>query len=155
MRIESHQKALIAAKAALDKHAEALTVLDLRALSSVTDYFLVCTALSDRQMRAISDAIEEQLRRYGQRVWHTEGIARQNPRGASRVRRRTESSGFPRADHEPPADEVAWVLMDCGDVTVHVFTPPARTFYQLEHLWADAPQLALEWSNLPPPRASR
>lgn len=127
MRIESHVKALLAAKAALSKHAEDLEVLDLRALSSVTDFFVIGTAASHRQMRAIVEQIEEELAKRGQRIGHVEGLSPPTTRQSA-----------------PINDGFSWVLMDSGDLVIHLFTPPARTFYQLERLWADAPRISLD-----------
>lgn len=119
--------ARLAAKAAIAKHADDVVVMDLRDLSSVSDFFVLATAASQRQLRAIVEDIDETLRREGRRVRHVEGL---------------ESSAAARAAHEPSA--FAWVLMDCGSLVVHLFTPPAREFYQLERLWGDAPQVPLD-----------
>ena len=123
--IESHATALLAARAALEKHAEDILVMDLRALSTVTDFFVICTARSAPQLTAIRDHIEATLSRQGGSVWHTEGSP--IPPGSA--------SSF---------DEVQWVLMDCGEVVVHLLDPRARAFYRLEDLWADAPRIPLE-----------
>lgn len=106
--------------------------MDLRALSSVTDFFVIATAGSPPQLKAMRDAVEEALARFGARVAHVEGLAK-SPRSA-RARRDVAPA------HE---DGFAWVLLDCGSVIVHLFTPPAREFYQLEHLWGDAPRVPL------------
>lgn len=111
--IDSRTKALLASQAALDKQAQGVVVMDLRGLSSVTDFFVICTAESPPQMNAIKDHVEAVLAAQGAPVWHVEGTAH-------------------------------WVLMDCGDLVVHLLDPEARTFYQLEQLWADAPRLLLE-----------
>jgi len=106
-------------EAALDKQAEDLVVLDLRGLSDVTDYFIVCHGNSDRQVVAIARSIEEHLRRELQcRPSHVEGL-------------RTGE----------------WVLMDYVDFVVHVFVEDRRQFYRLERLWGDAPSIDL--SDLP------
>jgi ribosome-associated protein len=117
----SHSLAALAAEAAFRKHAEDILILDLRQLSSVTDYFVIGTAMTRRQMAAITEHIEEELARSGGSVWHVEGL-----------------------EDAPPAreEESAWVLMDCGDVVIHLFSPAARALYQLERLWADAPRRA-------------
>lgn len=122
----SHSLAVLAAEAASRKHAEDMLILDMRQLSSVTDYFVIGTAMSRRQMAAITEHIEEELARSGGSVWHVEGLE-DAPSG-----------------HRAPAreEESAWVLMDCGDVVVHLFSPAARQLYQLERLWADAPRRA-------------
>ncbi len=118
--ITSQAKALIAARAALEKHAEAVTVLDLRVLSTVTDFFVICTAGSPPQLAAIRDHIDELLERKGASVGHAEGAL--------------EASGA----------GPLWLLLDCGDVVIHLLNEPARAFYRLEYLWADAPRLTLE-----------
>jgi ribosome-associated protein len=80
-------------------------------MSSVCDYFVIASGTSTTHVRAIADNIERRLKEKGQRVWHTEGER-----------------------------EALWVLLDCGDVVVHVFLDQTRRFYDLERLWADAPQ---------------
>ena len=82
-------------------------------------------------MSAIRDAVEEALRREGQRVWHVEGGGRPAERPSGKRSSSSDASG-----------SLAWLLIDCGDVVVHVLNPPAREFYQLERLWADAPHLS-------------
>ncbi len=107
--------------------------MDLRALSNVTDFFVVCTADSAPQINAIKDHIEATFAQQGCAVFHTEGAA---------------AALGPRRDREVPQ----WVLLDCGDVVVHLLDEPARTFYQLEQLWADAPRVSLDSAG--PPGAS-
>jgi ribosome-associated protein len=104
-----------AGRAAQDKKAVDLTVLDVRGLSSVTDYFLVCSGRSTTHVRTISDAIRQELKGAGVRPLHTEG--------------RPESG---------------WVLLDYGDVLVHVFLEGTRAYYALERLWGDAPSVPIE-----------
>lgn len=90
-------------------------MLDLRGLSDVTDYFLICHGTSDRQVLAIADSIEERLdRALRLRPLHVEG------------RRAAD-----------------WVLMDYVDLVVHIFLEERRRFYRLERLWGDAPQVDL------------
>jgi ribosome-associated protein len=128
--VDSKAKALLAAQAALDKQGEDVAILDVRGLSSVTDFFIVCTAVSARQLDAIRDHIDETLARHGAAVWHTEGApAAGGP-----------SAALPRSPQ--------WVLMDCGDVVVHLLDQETRQFYRLEDLWADAPKIPLP---APPP----
>jgi ribosome-associated protein len=95
---------------ALDKKAEDVIIIDLRKLNAPTDYFVVCSALSDRQVKAIADNVVEGLKKEGNRPWHIEG----------RTARK-------------------WVLIDYVDVVVHVFNVETRAFYSLETLWGDAP----------------
>ena len=145
MRIESQDKALIAAKAALNKHAEDVLVMDLRRLSSVADFFVIATATSSRQVQAMTEQIEEELRRVGHRVWHVEGLV---PPAATRPTHPLESDSqttlpAPRSAWQA-GNGLSWVLMDCGDLVIHLFNPPARHFYQLERLWGDAPRIPLE-----------
>lgn len=102
-------------EAALDKKAEDLIVLDLHGLSDVTDYFIICHGSTQRQVRALAEAVEERLRsELGCRPSHLEGL-------------RTGD----------------WVLMDYVDFVVHVFQKDRRTFYRLERLWGDAPRVEL------------
>jgi ribosome-associated protein len=102
-------------EAALDKKAEDLVVLDLRGLSDVTDFFIICHGTSDRQVLAITESIEARLQR-------TLDLAPSSVEG----RRRAE-----------------WVLLDYIDFVVHVFVAERREFYRLERLWGDAPRLEL------------
>ena len=126
--ITSQQKALIIAHAALDVQAEDVSIIDVRDLSTITDYFVLCTAGSTRQMQAIADAIERALKANGARLVHTEGSAGR-------------------------ADEMQnrWLLMDCMDVVVHVLDAASRSFYQLDRLWGDAPRVSV--SDAPPAAA--
>ena len=120
---DSQAKALVVARAALDKHAEGVMVLDVRAGSSVTDFFVLCTAGSSPQLAALQEHIEAILAQRGERIGHAEGVAA--PRAGA-------DAGAPR-----------WVLLDCGDVVIHLLDQHARAFYRLEDLWADAPRVAL------------
>ena len=107
-------KALRCAEAALDKKAVDLVVLDVGGLTSIGDYLVICTGRSDRQVQAIAQAIDQQLRPHGWRPIAIEGMTRGQ-----------------------------WVLMDYGDVIVHVFYKPVREFYDLERLWEHAPHVQL------------
>lgn len=99
----------MAAQAALDKKAEDVKILDLSGMSPVADYFVLCTTRSDAQVKAVTDSISEALDKAGARFFHREGTA-----------------------------ETGWILMDYGDVIVHVFKPHEREYYDLERLWAGA-----------------
>lgn len=101
-----------AVRAALDKKAQDVVVLDLRGTPAFTDFFLLCSGLNARQVKAIADAVEETLRAAKVRPSHIEG--------------------YERAD---------WVLMDFFTFIVHVFTPQTRAFYSLERLWGDAERI--------------
>ena len=98
-----------AVQAALDRKAHDVKVLNLGPVSDFTDYFLICSGTSERQVQAISEAIQEALAAEGVKPLHVEGQ---------------------RAGH--------WVLLDYGDLVAHVFQPEPREFYGLERLWADA-----------------
>ncbi len=101
-----------AAAAAREKKAEEIVVLDLRGLSSIADYFLICGGTNPRQVAAIAEEIDAALSRSGCRPFRTEGLA-----------------------------EARWVVMDFGGVLVHVFHREAREYYSLETLWGDAEKL--------------
>jgi ribosome-associated protein len=94
----------------LDKKAEKLVVLNLQGLTSMSDYFVLATASSDRQAAALADAVVTALKAAGRRPLSLEG--------------------YPSA---------AWILIDYGDVVFHIFRDEARRFYGLERLWGDAP----------------
>jgi ribosome-associated protein len=101
---------------AADRKAADIVQLDLRGMIGYTDYFVICSGRSERQAKAIHDAIYEGLKSaYG------------------RLPRRVE--GLPGA---------RWILMDYLDVVVHVFVPEAREYYRLEQLWGEAPVLAAD-----------
>ena len=117
--------ALAAARAALDKQAEDVVILDLRPVSTIADFFLVCTADNIRQLDAVKDHIEAALLKLGRRVQHIEG------------------SAAPAAS-SPASPESRWVLIDCGDLVAHLFDRHAREFYRLEELWADAPRIPID-----------
>ena len=102
----------LAVNAALDKKASDVVVLDLRKTPAFTDFFVLCSGQSQRQVKAIADAVEEALRAAKIRPAHIEG--------------------YDRAD---------WVLMDFFTFIVHVFTPQTRAFYALERLWGDAERI--------------
>ena len=101
-----------AVRAALDKKGADVVVLDLRNTSAFTDFFVLCSGTSQRQVKAIADAVEEALRAAKVRPAHVEG--------------------YDRAD---------WILMDFFTFIVHVFTPQTRAFYALERLWGDAEKI--------------
>lgn len=111
---ELDERIMTALRAASDKKALELIVLDLREVASFTDYFLITSGTNVRQVQAIADEVVEQLKKNGTR--------------ASRV------EGYNTAE---------WVLVDYGDFIVHVFEDKARRFYDLERLWRDAPRVEL------------
>lgn len=102
---------LRAAELALERKALDVVALDLRGISSATDYFLLASGTSDVQVKAVAEHVTDELKKEGVRPFHVEGL--QGGR---------------------------WVLLDYVDFVVHVFHPSARDFYQLESLWGDAPR---------------
>jgi len=114
-----------AVKAALDKKALDVVVLDLRSTPAFTDFFVLCSGLNQRQVKAIADAVEETLRAARVRPAHIEG--------------------YDRAD---------WILMDFFTFIVHVFTPQTRQFYSLERLWGDAERIEVSDTSAPGEAAS-
>ncbi len=99
----------LAVRAAEDKKAENIAVLDLRDAHGFTDYFVICTGTNSRQIRAIADGITGALADAGSKPNHVEGY-----------------------------DRSEWVLVDYFDFIIHVFSPDARAFYGLERLWGTA-----------------
>ena len=97
------------------RKAENILLLNLRGISDVADYFLVCTGTSDPHARSLADAILEGMKADGHRPWQVEGL-----------------------------DTRKWILFDFVDVVVHIFQPDTRTFYGLERLWGDAPAEMIE-----------
>jgi ribosome-associated protein len=110
----SKEKAILCARAALDHKAIDLAILEVKNLSSFADYFVISSGNSDRQVQAIASHIEEKL---GKRGLHPLGIEGKR--------------------------EGRWVLLDYGDVVIHIFYDPIREFYDLERLWSDAPRVEL------------
>jgi ribosome-associated protein len=122
MALTLTEKTHLCAVAADSKKAEAIVVLNVQPLSSVADHFLICSGSSDRQVRAIADAIEEQLIQNGEKPLAMEGY-----------------------------NKGTWVLIDCADLIVHVFDDDTRRFYNLERLWhraarVEVPGVALAMS---------
>ena len=110
----AERKVRRAARVALDKKALDLTVHDVQHVSSVTDYFLVCSGRSAPHVKTIAEAIRDELKTDGVRPLHAEGQA-----------------------------ESGWVLLDYGDVLMHVFLEDTRAYYALERLWGDAPSVSV------------
>jgi len=112
---EARPTAIAIAKAAMDKKAEDVLVLDVRGLTSYADYFVVMTADSDRQASAIADHVDETMKGKGLRKVGVEGY-----------------------------ETGRWILVDYGDVVAHVMNRESRGFYDLEGLWADAPRFRVD-----------
>ena len=113
--IDSEDRVRAAAAAALDRKAQDLRVLELTEVSDFTDYFVICNGANARQVSSIAEAVERRLRADGARPLHLEGAGRGQ-----------------------------WVLLDYGDVVVHVFDAERRELYRLERLWSDAPDRTAE-----------
>lgn len=109
---EAIQTLRTAARAAADKKAFQIVGLEVSELTSYTDNLLICSGASDRQVMAIADEVQRQLKEAGRRPLHVEGERRSD-----------------------------WVLLDYGEFVVHVFTEERRTYYGLDGLWGDAPKL--------------
>jgi len=107
--LNSEQLSRHIAELSLAKKAENVIIMDLKELTSITDYFVICSADSDIQIKAISDHITEELEKQHIKIWHVEGY-----------------------------QSLTWVLLDLVDVVVHIFRPDVREFYALEKLWGDA-----------------
>jgi ribosome-associated protein len=101
--------ARVAVEAAEDKKAADIVLLDVTGLTSIADYFVICSGGSERQLAAIAEGIAERVADLGVKPYAREGSALSH-----------------------------WVLVDLGSVIVHVFAPPERDFYQLERLWSQA-----------------
>ena len=110
----SLQKVSLALKVAEERKALEPVTLDLRKLTLITDYFVICQGTSDVHIRAIADALLERFEKAGLRPLGVEG-------------------------HR----EARWVLLDLGDLVIHIFSAEVREYYALERLWADAPRLEL------------
>jgi ribosome-associated protein len=116
VQMSPEQVAAAVAQLAGDRKALDIVQLDLRGMIGYTDYFVICTGRSERQTKAIHDAIYEGMKsQYGRLPQRVEGVS------GSR-----------------------WILLDYLDVVVHVFTPDTREYYRLEQLWGEAPVRAVE-----------
>lgn len=112
---EARERVLLCVNALLQKKARDLTILKVKAVSSFTDYFVICSGGSDRQVQALADAIREDMKKAGIIPLGVEG----------------EKIG-------------KWILLDYADVIVHVFYEPIREFYNLEQLWPDVPRMDVD-----------
>ena len=95
-------------KLMLEKKALDIKIIDVRKITTLTDFFIICTSESEPQTRAITDHIHEQMKKDGIKVWHIEGYG-----------------------------NLDWVLMDYVNIVVHVFSRESRDYYDLDRLWAD------------------
>ena len=111
----SRDLAVAAARAAADKQGERVAVLDVRELIVITDYFVITSGSSQRQVRTIVEEIEKAMRDLGRKPVRREGV-----------------------------EDWRWVLLDYFDVVIHVFSDEEREYYDLERLWRDAPRVELD-----------
>lgn len=125
-----------AASFAEDKKAENVIVLDMAGVANFCDYFVICNGSISRHVNAIADGVEDGLAELGIKIKYKQGLD-----SASR------SQGFSIGNKTiTPADfNGAWVLLDMGDVVVHIFEGESREFYALDHLWSAAKQV--EWKK--------
>jgi len=98
-----------AVEVASDKKASDVILLDIRDVTTIADYFIICSGRNTRQIQTIADAIDEELGKQGVNLLHREGVA-----------------------------YAGWLLFDFGDVIVHIFGSQEREYYRLERLWSDA-----------------
>lgn len=110
--MDSHDIVDLTLRALASKKAQDIIVLDLQGLTVIADYFVIATANSSAQSRALVDAVHDAAKKAGIKGIQPEGLG-----------------------------DAAWVLLDMGDVIVHIFDAEHRDFYQLERLWADAPRV--------------
>lgn len=103
------------AQALYDKKANNIVALDISEITSLGDYFLICSCTSSTQLRACTDEVEEKMAEFGIQARHKEGY----------------NGG-------------TWILMDYADIIVHIMTEETREFYSLEHLWGDAKEIKLD-----------
>ncbi len=110
--LDSKEIAVKCAQIADQKKAQDIVILDISKISSVTDYFVICSGINDRQLYAIADEIDKQLKKLSVKKFGIEGYR-----------------------------EAKWILIDYGDAIVHLFDKEMRSYYDLELLWGDAPRV--------------
>ena len=99
----------------ISKKAFDVAILDLKKLTSATDYFVICSADSDTQVKAIADAVQDGMEALGEHIWHQEGY-----------------------------HAMRWILLDYVDVVAHIFHKEERSFYNLDRLWGDAKRTEIQ-----------
>ena len=117
--MQPFEKAALIAKCIDDKKGKKIQVLQVGELTSIADYFVIASATSSTQVKAIADEVEEKLRTQGEAPIHMEGF-----------------------------NSATWVLIDYADVVVHVFMEETREFYGIERLWADAKEIKIDGIGL-------
>lgn len=117
--LSSREVAIQSALIASEKKAEDIIIFRISDLTFIADYFVVCSGSNERQLQAIADEIRKEMKGSGVRLLGIEGYT-----------------------------DAKWILMDLGDVIIHIFDTKTRAFYDLELLWGDAPRLPWETSKL-------
>ena len=112
---ETKERLLLAVNAAVQRKAKDLIIMKVKALSSFTDYFIICSGTSDRQVKAIADWLQESLKKAGITPLGIEGMQQGH-----------------------------WVLMDYNDIVIHIFYEPIREFYGIERLWSETPKMVID-----------
>ncbi|KXG43149.1 ribosome silencing factor [Tepidibacillus decaturensis] len=115
MALSVKEIAELAAQTASNKKAKDVVILDIRGLSVIADYFVICSGNSETQVQAVANEIKDKMHEVGVLVKGSEGM-----------------------------DQARWILIDLGDVVVHIFHKEEREFYHLERLWGDAPRIEFE-----------
>jgi ribosome-associated protein len=113
--VKTREFAMEAARLASDDKCEEVVLLDVRKLSQISDYIIICSGSSDRQMRSVADDMDKLAAKHGYPVF--------------------------RRDSD---DRTTWIVVDCVDVVAHIFEPNTRAHYDLEMLWGDAPRVEWE-----------
>lgn len=113
--LKTRAKAVAAAKAAMAKKAEATIILELKGITTIADYFVICSGENTTQVRAIADNVRTELKEGGIIPLSVEGLKHAH-----------------------------WILIDYGDIIVHIFLDETRAYYELEKLWLDAPLIKIE-----------
>jgi len=113
MDLTLNQKISLCYNSAVDKKANDVVVLDVRGISEVADIFIIGGGSSGRHVRTIADSIEKALRQAGEKEYHIEGY-----------------------------ENALWILLDAGDVVIHIFQNDTRRYYNLERLWDDAEKVS-------------
>jgi len=107
--LDSYSLAKQVALLSIEKKAYDVVIIEIKEIASFTDYFVICSADSETQVKAIADYIDEEMKKKGTPVWHSEGY-----------------------------EALRWVLLDFVDVVVHIFHKETRDYYNIEKLWGDA-----------------
>jgi ribosome-associated protein len=113
--LHSREKAIEAARIAISKKAKDTLILELKNLSTITDYFIICSGESSTQVKTIAETIKEKF---------------------------SKNKIFPRG--KEGLNSARWVLMDYGDIVIHIFHEESRAYYELEKFWLDAPRIPIK-----------